>query len=87
MTPKVQDLLLEVALYRQLSDEDREHLALAATVEQFAKGEAVFREGDPARDFFTLARGRVKVYKVMDEHGAPLQSTLDFEGNTSTRKI
>ena len=65
MTPEVQDLLLEVALYRQLSEEDREHLAAAATVERFAKGEAVFREGDPAQDFFTLVRGRVKVYKVM----------------------
>ncbi len=65
MTPQVQELLLEVALYRRLSDEDREHLATAAMVELFAKGEVVFREGDPAQDFFTLARGRVKVFKVM----------------------
>ena len=65
MTLEVQDLLLEVALYRQLSEEDREHLAAAAMVEKFDKGEAVFREGDPAQDFFTLVRGRVKVYKVM----------------------
>ena len=65
MTPEVQELLLEVALYRRLSDEDREHLATAAMVELFAKGEVVFREGDPAQDFFTLARGRVKVFKVM----------------------
>lgn len=65
MTPEVLELLLEVALYRRLSDEDREHLATAATVELFAKGEVVFREGDPAQDFFTLARGRVKVFKVM----------------------
>lgn len=65
MTPEVQELLLEVALYRRLSDEDREQLATAATVEVFAKGEVVFREGDPAQDFFTLARGRVKVFKVM----------------------
>jgi len=65
VAPKVQDLLLEVALYRQLSVEDREHLAAAATVEEFDKGEAVFHEGDPAEDFFTLVRGHVKVYKVM----------------------
>ena len=65
MTPEVEDLLLEVALYRRLSEEDREHLAAAATVERFDKGEAVFHEGDPAQDFFTLVRGRVKVYKVM----------------------
>ncbi|MGB5160298.1 MAG: Crp/Fnr family transcriptional regulator [Thermoanaerobaculia bacterium] len=65
MTPEVQDLLLEVALYRRLSEDDREHLAAAATVERFDKGEAVFHEGDPAQDFFTLVRGRVKVYKVM----------------------
>jgi CRP-like cAMP-binding protein len=62
---EVQDLLLEVALYRQLSEEDREHLAAAATVQRFHKGEAVFRQDDAARDFFTLVRGRVKVYKVM----------------------
>jgi len=65
VTPEVQDLLLEVALYRRLSEDDREHLAAAATVERFEKGEAVFHEGDPAQDFFTLVRGRVKVYKVM----------------------
>lgn len=65
VTPEVQDLLLEVALYRRLSEDDREHLAAAATVERFDKGEAVFHEGDPAQDFFTLVRGRVKVYKVM----------------------
>lgn len=65
VTPEVQELLLEVALYRQLSPEDREHLAAAATVERFDKGEAIFREGDSAQDFFTLVRGRVKVYKVM----------------------
>jgi CRP/FNR family transcriptional regulator len=65
VTPEVEDLLLEVALYRRLSEEDREHLAAAATVERFEKGEAVFHEGDPAQDFFTLVRGRVKVYKVM----------------------
>jgi CRP/FNR family transcriptional regulator len=65
VTPEVEDLLLEVALYRRLSEEDREHLAAAATVERFDKGEAVFHEGDPAQDFFTLVRGRVKVYKVM----------------------
>jgi len=65
VTPEVQDLLLEVALYRQLSEEDREHLAAAATVQRFDKGEAVFHQGDSAQDFFTLVRGRVKVYKVM----------------------
>lgn len=65
VTPSVEELLQEVAIYRQLSDEDREHLAAAATVVRFDKGETVFREGDPAADFFTLARGRVKVYKVM----------------------
>ena len=65
VTPSVQELLLEVVLYRQLSEEDRQHLAAAATVERYDKGETVFREGDSAEDFFTLARGRVKVYKVM----------------------
>lgn len=65
MTPEVEDLLLEVALYRRLSEEDREHLASAATVERFEKGEAVFHEGEAAQDFFTLARGRVKVFKIM----------------------
>jgi CRP-like cAMP-binding protein len=65
VTVKVQDLLLEVALYRQLSEEDRDHLAAAASVAVFEKGEVVFHEGDPALDFFTLARGRIKVYKVM----------------------
>lgn len=62
---EVHDLLLEVALYRQLSEEDRDHLAAAATVQRFTRGEAVFRQDDAARDFFTLVRGRVKVYKVM----------------------
>jgi len=39
----------------------------------FAKGETVFREGDPAHDFFVLAAGRLEVtVKGADPEGPPI---------------
>jgi CRP/FNR family transcriptional regulator len=60
----VQELMLEIPLYRRLSQEDRSHLSAVSQAVSFDGGEEIFREGDESRCIYTVARGRVKVYKL-----------------------
>jgi CRP/FNR family transcriptional regulator len=64
VSPVAEGLLLAVPLYRRLSPTDRAHLGAVTAARTFAKGETVFAEGDPAEVFYTVARGRVKVFKA-----------------------
>jgi CRP/FNR family transcriptional regulator len=64
MSPLREDLLLEVPLYRRLAPEDRARLASAAHEKRYGKGDLIFAEGDPAEAFITVAKGRVKVFKM-----------------------
>jgi CRP/FNR family transcriptional regulator len=58
------DLLLAVPLYRRLSPADRAHLAAVTVAKAYPKGETIFSEGDPSEVFYTVAKGRVKVFKM-----------------------
>lgn len=64
MKPANRELVQAVPLYRRLSAEDAERLSAVAAVRTFRKGEILFSEGDPADLFYTVASGRVKVYKA-----------------------
>jgi CRP-like cAMP-binding protein len=64
VSPTSREIVQTVPLYRRLSPEDAERLGAVATVRTFHKGETVFSEGDPADVFYTVARGRVKVFKT-----------------------
>jgi len=57
--------LRENPLYRRLSDEDRRRLAEVSMARTYAKGEAIFSEGDPSHFIYTIASGRVKVVKML----------------------
>lgn len=57
------DLLGKLPLFRRLSAADLEHLARAARVRAYARGEVVFTEGAPSDHFYTVLAGRVKVFK------------------------
>lgn len=63
MSASVSELVSKVPVYRRLSDQDREGLALVSDVRQYERGDVVFAEGDEARDFFTVVEGRIKVFK------------------------
>lgn len=57
-------LLEECALFRGLPDEALLEAATGARMRDLKKGEVLFREGDPVREFAVLARGRVKLTRV-----------------------
>ena len=59
-----EEVLRKIPLFRRLSMEDLGHLAAATEAWSYPRGAVVFSEGDPSDSFYTVARGRVKVYKV-----------------------
>lgn len=58
------ELLQEIPLYRRLPPEERQRLAAVSRVQTYRRGDLIFPEGAPADVFFTIARGRVKVFKA-----------------------
>lgn len=55
--------LREVGLFGALSDDFLEHLVNTLAVVRFMPGEAIFREGDPAREFYVVLDGELEVLK------------------------
>ncbi len=64
MDPDVEQLLETSPLYRRLPREERQRLAAVTLVRRYRKGETLFLEGDPSDAFYTVASGRVKVFKT-----------------------
>lgn len=64
MSRTAEEILQSVPLYRRVPAEDRGRLAAATIVRLYARGETIFSEGDPAEVFFTIAEGRVKIFKM-----------------------
>jgi CRP/FNR family transcriptional regulator len=60
------DAVLRVTpVFRRLAPADRQTIARAAAVRRFAKGDTIFEQGMPADAFFTIASGRVKIFKML----------------------
>jgi CRP-like cAMP-binding protein len=55
--------LREVGLFGALSDEFLEHLATTLGDLRVMPGDTVFREGDPAREFYIVLDGEIEVLK------------------------
>jgi CRP-like cAMP-binding protein len=51
MQAQMDDVLRRSAIFRRLTPDDRQRLAVVAVVREFHKGAMLFREGD-ASDFF-----------------------------------
>ena len=56
-------VLATVPLFRRVSQEDRERLAMVAQVRAYERGDALFAEGDPSDFFFVVITGRAKIFK------------------------
>lgn len=54
-------------LFSGLGEEDVEKMASVASSRRYSKGEAIFSEGSPAKGFFMVVSGKVKVYKLSSE--------------------
>jgi CRP-like cAMP-binding protein len=66
MTPMAltDDVLRKNPLFRRVSADDRRHILEVAHLKRSARGEMIFREGDPADTFLAIIEGRVKVFKA-----------------------
>lgn len=60
------DALLRVTpVFKKLKPEDRQTIARAASIRRYARGETIFEQGTPSDAFYTIATGRVKIFKMM----------------------
>lgn len=56
--------LASVPLFKGLSREQYDELAMIATDQEYARGRAIFAEGDPGDGFFLVVSGLIKIYKL-----------------------
>jgi CRP-like cAMP-binding protein len=54
-------LLMQLPLFSALAPEQIERIAAAAREKHLAKGEMLFQKGDPARGFFIVVTGQIKL--------------------------
>jgi CRP/FNR family transcriptional regulator len=64
MAEPLDDILRKTTIFRRLQPDDRQRLAAAASVVSFEKGAVIFGEGDESDELYTIASGRVKVFKT-----------------------
>jgi len=62
MDPRI--ALQSTPVFRRLSQDDRERLIPHVRIRDYARGEQIFAEGSPSDRFYTIASGRVKVFKM-----------------------
>lgn len=58
--------LASVDLFKRLSAAERRKLAASSRERRYAKGETIFREGDPAESVCIVKEGRVHLMKFLD---------------------
>jgi CRP/FNR family transcriptional regulator len=62
---EVEGLLRVTPVFQQLAPEDRRRVAEASVVRRFGKGDIIFEQDSTADAFYTIASGRVKIYKML----------------------
>ena len=64
MPVRLDDVLRLSGVFRRLTPEDRQRLTAVATLREFDKSAQLFSEGDDSDFLYTIASGRVKVFKT-----------------------
>ena len=60
------DAVLRVTpVFQKLVPEDRRKVAEAAAVRRYSKGQIIFEQGTPSDAFYTIASGRVKIFRML----------------------
>ena len=62
--PTAEELLRTTPIFSRLSQTDRRAVAEVSRVQHFGKGELIF-EQDSSSEFYAIAAGRVKIFKMM----------------------
>ena len=61
----IEAVLRETTVFKKLSPDDRATVARAAGVRTYRKGETIFEQDTPSDAFYTIASGRVKIFKML----------------------
>jgi CRP/FNR family transcriptional regulator len=61
--PELPDALIDLPLVRHLEESQRREVLAAGTIRAFAKGQALFQEGDPAEAMYAVLAGSVKLVR------------------------
>ena len=62
---EIEALLRVTPVFQQLSPEDRRRVAQASVIRRYGKGDVIFEQESQADAFFTIASGRVKIFKML----------------------
>ena len=62
---EIEALLRVTPVFQQLAPDDRRRVAQASTVRKYSKGDVIFEQESTADAFFTIATGRVKIFKML----------------------
>ena len=65
MVDDVDAILARTPVFRRLAPQDRRRVAEATTVRQYPRGATIFEQDAPADAFYTIAAGRVKIFKML----------------------
>ncbi len=58
-------LLAATPVFKKLSPEDRRTVAQHAALKRFEKGQMIFEQDSPSDAFYTIASGRVKIFRML----------------------
>lgn len=88
----VRNVIENLALFNGLTDAQLEGLASVIVDKPYEKGEMIFFEGTPAKGFYVVAQGHVKIYKSAPDGreavlhvfgpGEPFGEVAVFQGGT-----
>lgn len=62
---EVDALLAATPVFRKLAPPDRLTVARAASIKRYSKGATIFEQDAPSDAFYTIASGRVKIFKML----------------------
>lgn len=71
------ELLRELGIFRELSDEELAKVAELAVEKSYAAGEYVFHEGEPGNRLFVIVEGRVRISRQIPGAGEEALAVLD----------
>ena len=88
--PDVESVLKVTPVFRRLAPQDLQTIARAATARRYEKGQVIFEQDTPSDAFYTIASGRVKVFKMLPTgkdmilevfgQGDPLGAVAAYDG-------
>src|SRR5215211_5019579 len=62
---EVEEVLRVTPVFRKLSPQDVRTIAQAAALRRYEKGQVIFEQDTPSDAFYTIASGRVKIFKML----------------------